>query len=116
LREGDFLLHRLILDVRLDRHQLVAELRQPALVDGDVFFDLAPSGLRCGELGLGGGEVLPRRLEAGVERLEPRGFLRHAPLGVVRRRVEALQIDEPLNVCVHQNSYNKKAPALAYRG
>ncbi len=64
LRELDLLLHRLVLDVGLHRHELIAELRQPALVDGHVLLDRAAGVLVVGEPLLRGGDALAGGLEA----------------------------------------------------
>ena len=43
LGRGDLVLHRLILAVGLDRHQLILELRQAALIQRDILFEIASS-------------------------------------------------------------------------
>ena len=53
LREAHLLLDRVVLDVGLHRHRLLAELREPALVHRDVFLDRAAGVLVFGEMGLG---------------------------------------------------------------
>jgi hypothetical protein len=55
----------LIFDVRLDRHQLIAELREAALLHGDILFDAPPGVLVLPEALFRGAAALARGLESG---------------------------------------------------
>ncbi len=102
LRELDLLLHRLVLDVGLDGHQLVAELRQTALVDGDLFLDLPPGGLALGQTCPGRGDVLLDGVQPSVQDPQAFGFIGDAPLRVMGGRVEPLKIDQTLDIGIHR--------------
>ena len=68
LSELDFLLHRLIFDVRLHRHQLIAELGKAALLYRDVLFDAPPDVLVLAEALLRGGGRAGARRRGGASK------------------------------------------------
>jgi len=88
--------------VGLDGHRLLAEFREAALVDGDVLFNGAARVLVVGERRFRRRDVLPRRLEPGVERLLAVRLLAQPPLRVEGGRIEALERDQFLEVSIHQ--------------
>ena len=110
-READFLLDGVVFLIGLDGHGLLAELREPALVQRDVLLDGAAGVLVFGEPFLGGGDALARGVEPRFERLLAFGLVGEPSLGVVRRRDEFLKRDEAFEVSVHRvASFNKKGP------
>jgi hypothetical protein len=94
LGELDLLLHRLIFDVGLHRHELIAEFREASLVQRDVLFDAPAGGLVAGQALLRGRQARAGRFEPRVEGSLPFGILGEAPLGGVDRGIEFLERDE----------------------
>ena len=115
LREGDLVLDGVIFLVGLHRHRLLAELRQAALVHGDVLLDRAPRVLVLGEPFLGGGHLLRA---ASSRRRAP--FRRSGSSASRRRRrragrVEPLQRDQAFEISIHQCSGKQKKPRRVQR-
>ena len=100
--ERDFVLDGVVFLVGLHGHRLLAEFRQPALVERDVFFDLAPRRLTFGEAFLGRGEFGARGFEPRIECLLAVRVFRDAPLGRVDRRVETLEGDQLFEIFEHK--------------
>ena len=69
LRKPDFLLDGVVFLIGLDGHGLLAELRETALVEGDVLLDRAAGVLVFGQPFLGDGHGLARGVEPRLERL-----------------------------------------------
>jgi len=118
LGEAHFFLDRVVLDVGLHRHRLLAELRKPALVHRDVFLNRAAGVLVFGEMGLGRGHVLTGVLEPRLERPFAFGLFGKSAAGGIGRRVELLEGDQAFEVRQHQPSKTKKprrwrAPGLS---
>jgi hypothetical protein len=80
--------------VGLHCHRLLAELREPPLLYGDIFFDGATGGLILREPLFGHGHRLTRRLQPRVEGLLTQRFIGETALGVEGGGVEALQRDQ----------------------
>src|SRR4051794_21000593 len=97
----DLVLDRVVLLVRLDGHRLLAELRQPALVDGDLFLGRAPGVLVLGEEILRGGEALTGGLETRVERLVALRLVGELFPRRFGGGIETLQRDQPFEVSMH---------------
>ena len=114
LGEGDFVLDGVEFLVGLDRHRLLAEFRQAALLHRDVFFERGARVLVGGELLLGGGDVLPRGLEPRFERQLVLGLGGELLARGVGGAIEFLQGDESFEVGVH-GPEAKKGPAEAER-
>ena len=100
LREADFLLDGVVFLIGFDRHGLLVELREPALVHRHVLLDGTAGALVFDETFLGGRDALTRRFEARLEGLLAFGLLGEPPLGVVRRRDELLKRDDAFEVSV----------------
>ena len=112
LREGDLLLDRVVFLVGLHRHRLLAELREAALVDGDVLLDGAARALwLSASLLLGGGDALRARLRAAPRApCSCSGSSASCVRAASRGRVERLQRDESFEVSVHVLYEPKKRP------
>ena len=100
LRKPDFLLDGVVFLIGLDGHGLLAELRETALVEGDVLLDRAAGVLVFGQPLLGGGHGLARGVEPRLERLLAFGLVGEPSLGVVGRRDELLKRDDAFEVSV----------------
>ena len=87
--KADLVLDRVVFLVGLDGHRRLAELREAALLDGDVLLDRAAGVLVVGQPLLGGGDALARGLEPRVERLLVLGFVGERA-AARRRRLSSL--------------------------
>ena len=106
LCEGDLVLDGVVFLVGLDRHGLLAEFRQTALVDGHVLLDLPARRLVGGQRVLGGGHLLARLFEPGVQASFAFGRFRQATVRVMGGRVEPLERNQPFEVSVHPRGHH----------
>ena len=118
LREGDLVLDRVVFLVGLHRHRLLAELRQAALVHGDVLLDVAARAFwlsaSCSFAAATCWRAASSRASSACSRSGSSASRRSASCG---GGVEPLQGDQSFEISVHESlEHTKKAPALAHRG
>ena len=88
------MLHRLILAVGLDRHQLVFELGQASLVEGDVLLELTPPIVVEFQLFFDGFDGLLCFIQSRIEARELLRMLRDRRFGLGNSRLQVLELNE----------------------
>jgi len=81
-------------------------------VDGDILFDLAPDRQVMGQPFLGRRDMMVRLLEADVELMLKIGLVCDTALCIVYERVDALQVDQPLEVSIHGSRLSRRVTAM----
>ena len=128
LSKRHLVLNGVVLLIGLHGRCLIAKFRQPALMDGEFLLDLASRELILRHALLGRRRDLPGLFHPGLEFEQPCRLIAKRSLGLVNRRVESLERDQPFEICMHVSGPLvrrraghvrrdiKKAPTLAHRG
>ena len=104
VRRFDLMLHRVILGVGLDLHQLLLVLAEPLLGAREILVERLAMGLVVGDGLLGGGDGVARGRELGVERRNLAGRVSNAFPRCRGPGFDVLQANEELEIRKHRGS------------
>src|SRR5262249_16891191 len=98
----DLVLHRGVFLVRLHLHQLVLELGETALDDGEILFERTAGALIIGLLLSGGVQVRLTRLEARIQRCERGWQIRQRLSACLNFLINLLQANDAFQIGGHR--------------